>query len=115
MELLLLIESTPLSVDTSRKVILLLSQIQKNLSASRIAVDYIPALLYGIFGIFHKRFSYLWNPAMDCLAFLINQHFEIVWDKYIQYLDRCESRFLVSPDQTCRSDTELSNTASGTC
>lgn len=115
MELLLLIESTPLSVDTSRKVILLLSQIQKNLSASRIAVDYIPALLYGIFGIFHRRFSYLWNPAMDCLAFLINQHFEIVWDKYIQYLDRCESRFLVSPDQTCRSDAELSNTASGTC
>lgn len=111
MELLLLIESTPISVDTSRKVILLLSKIQKNLSATRIAVDYIPALLYGIFGIFHKRFSYLWNPAMDCLAFLINQHFEIVWDKYILYLDHCESRFL-SPDQTCRNDAELFNMSS---
>lgn len=110
-----MIEATPLSLDTSRKVTLHLSKIQMIVSAGKVAEDYVPALLYGIIGIFHKRFSYLWNPAMDCLAVLISQHFEIVWEKYVGCLDYSESKFLISKDESSRSGAELLNKPNGKC
>lgn len=105
LQLLLSIEETPLSVTTSRKVILLISRIQMGLSSTNISEAYLPSVFYGIIGIFHNRFSYLWNPAMECLAVLTSKYFEMVWDIFVQYLQQCEYSFVSSHDQSDGSKT----------
>ncbi|CAA2935324.1 small subunit processome component 20 homolog [Olea europaea subsp. europaea] len=102
LKLLQSIEETPLSIATSRKVILLISKIQMGLSAGRVAEQYLPIVLHGIIGIFHNRFSYLWNPAMECLGVLLSQYLEILWDIYVRHLDNCQSIFLSSHKQSGR-------------
>ncbi|KAH0641401.1 hypothetical protein KY285_037987 [Solanum tuberosum] len=109
--LLLLIEETPLSIATSRKVILLISKIQMSLSAGRVAEEYMPVVLSGIIGIFHNRFSYLWNPTLDCIAVLLSQYFGLLWDRYIEYLDHYLSVFLGSRDEAAQSKGESLETA----
>lgn len=109
--LLLLIEETPLSITTSRKVILLISKIQMSLSAGRVAEEYMPVVLSGIIGIFHNRFSYLWNPTLDCIAVLLSQYFGLLWDRYIEYLDHYLSVFLGSRDEAAQSKGESLETA----
>lgn len=106
LQLILSIEATPLSITNSRKVILLISRVQMDLSAARISEPYIPILLNGIVGIFHNRFSYLWNPAVECLSVIIGHYSGIVWERYVQYLEECQSIFLTSQDQLERSITE---------
>ncbi|THG05804.1 hypothetical protein TEA_026415 [Camellia sinensis var. sinensis] len=105
LQLLLSIEETPLSVTTSRKVILSISRIQMGLSSTNISEAYLPSVFYGIIGIFHNRFSYLWNPAMECLAVLTSKYFEMVWDIFVQYLQQCEYSFVSSHDQSDGSKT----------
>ncbi|KAL3360047.1 hypothetical protein AABB24_016514 [Solanum stoloniferum] len=109
--LLLLIEETPLSIATSRKVILLISKIQMSLSAGRVAEEYMPVVLSGIIGIFHNRFSYLWNPTLDCIAVLLSQYFALLWDRYIEYVDHYLSVFLGSRDEAAQSKGESLETA----
>ncbi|KAF9622576.1 hypothetical protein IFM89_032475 [Coptis chinensis] len=99
-QILLSIEATPLSISTSRRVVLLISQIQMDLSAGRISEDYVPLLLNGIIGIFHKRFAPLWVPALECLTVLIEKYTVLVWDKLISYLEQCQLRFLTSGNQS---------------
>ncbi|XP_022846936.1 small subunit processome component 20 homolog isoform X2 [Olea europaea var. sylvestris] len=102
LKLLQSIEETPLSIATSRKVVLLISKIQMGLSAGRVVEQFMPIVLNGIIGIFHNRFSYLWNPAMECLGVLLSQYHELLWDRYVRYLDHCQSNFLLSHDQSGR-------------
>lgn len=110
--LLLLIEETPLSIATSRKVILLISKIQMSLSAGRIAEEYMPVVLNGIIGIFHNRFSYLWNPTLDCIAVLLSQYFGLLWDdRFIKFFDHYLSLFLGSHDEAAQSKGESLETA----
>uniref|UniRef100_A0A2P2MF27 Uncharacterized protein n=1 Tax=Rhizophora mucronata TaxID=61149 RepID=A0A2P2MF27_RHIMU len=99
LQLLLLVESTPLSVSTSRKVILLISRIQMGIAAGRISETYIPIVMSGVIGIFHNRFSYIWNPASECLATLIREHTVLVWENLVHYFEQCLSAFLVSSDK----------------
>ncbi|KAL1533475.1 small subunit processome component 20 isoform X1 [Salvia divinorum] len=99
LNLLRSVEETTLSIATSRKVILLISKLQTILSGHRVADQYIVAALNGIFGILHDRFSYLWNPALECLATLVGQYFGIVWNRYINFLEQCQSDFLASHGQ----------------
>ncbi|XP_052189171.1 uncharacterized protein LOC127799294 isoform X2 [Diospyros lotus] len=99
LRLLLSIEEIPLSVSTSRKAVLFISRLQMDFSAARITEAYLPSALYGVIGVFHNRISYLWDPALECLAVLINRYFERVWDGFVQYLDQCESNFLASLDR----------------
>ncbi|KAK3010833.1 hypothetical protein RJ639_012410 [Escallonia herrerae] len=106
---LLSIEETPLSISTSRKVVLLISRIQMDLSAGRISETYAPFALYGIIGILHNRFSSLWDPAIECLAVLIKQYFGMVWERYVQYLEQCQTVFLASQDQIREGNTESPN------
>ncbi|KAI6693975.1 hypothetical protein NL676_021685, partial [Syzygium grande] len=113
LELLLSIETIPLSVSTSRKVILLISKIQTDLSAGRIGESYIPLLLYGIIGIFYNRFSYLWAPALECLAFLISKHVGTVWDIFIRYLKDCQLFFKASRDHLEEVTAELPDKSNG--
>lgn len=75
-----------------------------SLRARRVADQYILAALNGILGILHNRFSYIWDPALECLTFLVGQYFGIVWNKYIDYLEHCQSEFLASHHQHNGSD-----------
>ncbi|KAE9453174.1 hypothetical protein C3L33_14914, partial [Rhododendron williamsianum] len=84
----------------SKKVILLISRIHMGLSGERIAEAYVPSVLYGIIGIFHNRFSYLWDSASECIAVLISKYFDMTWDRFVQYLEQCESNFLAFNDQS---------------
>ncbi|KAL7121582.1 hypothetical protein ACP275_02G190700 [Erythranthe tilingii] len=106
LNLLKSIEETSLSIATSRKVILLISKIQMNLSARRISDQYIPVVLNGIIGLFHNRFSYLWNPALECLTILIGQYFRLVWSRYVKFLENCQSIFLASRHQHGGGDSD---------
>ncbi|XP_047962589.1 small subunit processome component 20 homolog isoform X2 [Salvia hispanica] len=106
LNLLRSIEETTLSIATSRKVILLISKLQTILSGHRVADQYIVAALNGIFGILHNRFSYLWNPALECLTALVGKYFGIVWNRYINYLEQCQSDFLASHGQHDRKDND---------
>ncbi|KAF5199197.1 Small subunit processome component 20-like protein [Thalictrum thalictroides] len=111
-QLLLAIETTPLSISTSRKVVLLIYQIQMALSAGRISEDYVPLLLNGIIGIFHKRFHPLWGPAQECLTVLIHKYGGNVWDRLIGYLGQCQLQFLTSANQLEGVNAESSNKSS---
>ncbi|KAL3724550.1 hypothetical protein ACJRO7_029686 [Eucalyptus globulus] len=113
LELLLSIETIPLSVSTSRKVILLISKIQMDLSAGRIGESYLPLLLYGIIGIFYNRFSYLWAPALECLAFLISKHAGTIWDIFIRYLRDCQLVFKASRDHVNEVTADLPDKSNG--
>ncbi|OMO92169.1 Down-regulated-in-metastasis protein [Corchorus capsularis] len=112
LQLLLSIEATPLSISSSRKVTLLISRIQMGLSAGRIAETYVPLVLRGILGIFHNRFSYLWEAASECLAVLISKHAGLVWDKFITYFEECQSVVHSSDIQLYQLNANLSNTSS---
>ncbi|XP_054807809.1 U3 small nucleolar RNA-associated protein 20 isoform X1 [Prosopis cineraria] len=90
LQLLLSIETTPISIATSRCIQRVISKIQMDLSAGRISEVYVPLVLNGLLGILNNRFSYLWNPALECLAVLISQHFALVWDNFVCYLERCQ-------------------------
>ncbi|KAK3414702.1 hypothetical protein EUGRSUZ_H00031 [Eucalyptus grandis] len=100
-------------VSTSRKVILLISKIQMDLSAGRIGESYLPLLLYGIIGIFYNRFSYLWAPALECLAFLISKHAGTIWDIFIRYLRDCQLVFKASRDHVNEVTADLPDKSNG--
>ncbi|KAA3480361.1 small subunit processome component 20-like protein isoform X2 [Gossypium australe] len=112
LQLLMSIEATPLSISTSRKVTLLISKIQMGLSAGRIPKTYVPLVLNGTIGIFHNRFSYLWDAASECLAVLISKHTGLVWDKIISYFDRCQSLVQAPDVQHDRDNGNLSDSSS---
>ncbi|OVA05421.1 Down-regulated-in-metastasis protein [Macleaya cordata] len=110
--LLLSIEVTPLSVSTSRKVIILISRIQMALSAGRISEAYVPLLLNGIIGIFHKRFGHLWEPAIQCLTVLIDKYVVLVWEGFVRYLEQCQMEFLTPDNQLERVNVEPASKSS---
>ncbi|KAM0879606.1 hypothetical protein ACQ4PT_034126 [Festuca glaucescens] len=93
------VESTPVSVSTSRKIAIYVSRIQMSLSSNMVHDDYIPLLLHGIVGILYNRFSDLWPPALDCLGVLINKHKELVWSQFIQFIAIHQSKGLTVRSQ----------------
>ncbi|KAL6970991.1 hypothetical protein U1Q18_030673 [Sarracenia purpurea var. burkii] len=112
LQILLSIERTPISVTTSKEVILFISRIQVGLSDAKIAEAYLPSVFYGVIGIFHNRFSSLWDPALECLAVLVSEYFEMAWDRLVQYLEQCEYNFLSSHDQSDESKIASSSKSS---
>lgn len=94
LKLLLLIESTPLSTSTSSRITLSISKIQMGLAAGRIPETYVPLVLSGIIGIFYNRFSSIGDPACECLALLISKHAGLVWDRFTEYFEACQSLVL---------------------
>lgn len=62
-----------------------------DLSAGRITDVYAPLFLNALFGILNNRFSYLWNPVLECISVLVSIHFSLVWDIFINYLERCQA------------------------
>lgn len=104
---LLDIESTSLSIATSRKVILSISKIQTDLSAGRICGGYIPLVFNSVIGVFHNRFSYLWNPAMECFAVLVSHYHGLVWEMFTKFLEKCVSNFISHQEHSDRGNSEL--------
>ncbi|KAL6493967.1 hypothetical protein OROGR_031876 [Orobanche gracilis] len=107
LNLLRAIEEIPLSIETSRKVIIPISKIQTNLSSHRVADQYMPVVLNGLIGIFHNRFSSFWDPALECLTVLVGQYFRLVWDGFIKCLDHCQSVILAPDHQHGEGDTDI--------
>eukprot|EP00268_Persea_americana_P031222 TRINITY_DN30328_c0_g1_i1.p1 TRINITY_DN30328_c0_g1~~TRINITY_DN30328_c0_g1_i1.p1 ORF type:complete len:2757 (-),score=438.74 TRINITY_DN30328_c0_g1_i1:344-7405(-) len=98
-ELLLSLESTPLSISTSRKVIIFISRIQMGLSAGKFSEAYIPLVFNGIIGILNKRFGHLWEPAIECLGVLLSKYVTLVWDGFVKYIENIQSTILTSHGQ----------------
>lgn len=92
--LLLSLETTPISISTSRSIQLLISKIQMKLSAGRIPNVYVPLVLNGLLGVLNNRFSHLWNPVLECIAVLISVHHSHVWNSLVDYIERCQATFL---------------------
>nr|CAB3473394.1 unnamed protein product [Digitaria exilis] len=92
LDTLLTVESTPISVSTSRKISIFVSRIQMSLSSKMVHDDYIPSLLHGLIGILYNRFSDLWPPTLDCLAVLIRKHKELVWSQFVQFVATHQSK-----------------------
>ncbi|CAI8597993.1 unnamed protein product [Vicia faba] len=86
---LLSIETTPVSISTSRSIELLISKIQTDLSAGRIINVYATLVLRGLFGILNNQFNSIWDRVLECLSVLVSLHFSLVWDTLIDYLERC--------------------------
>ncbi|PON57236.1 Coatomer beta subunit [Trema orientale] len=109
---LLSIETTPLSVSTFRTVTLLISKVHTALSAGRIAEAYVPVLLNGMIGVFHNRFSYIWNPACECLAVSVSNHVGLVWERFLNYFAQILSTFQASNGQIDKMNAESSSNPS---
>lgn len=84
-----------------------------DLAAGRISETYIPLVLNGVLGIFHNRFSYLWNPASECLAVLISKHVGFVWNKLVRYFQHCQSIFQISQDELDKPSFKLPDKSAG--
>nr|GEV01026.1 hypothetical protein [Tanacetum cinerariifolium] len=109
LHLLLTIEATPLSIATSRTVIRLITKIQMELSTGRICKAYIPLVFNSIIGVFHNRFNYLWNPAIECFAVLVghNDYRELVWETCLKFLDKCVSNFISPQEHSEKVNSEI--------
>ncbi|KAI3979780.1 hypothetical protein MKX01_013875 [Papaver californicum] len=111
-QLLLLIEEAPISVSTSRNVIMLISKIQMAISAGRVPEAYVTLLLNGIIGVFHKRFGLLWDPAVQCLTVLMGKHVLLVWERFVRYLEQCQAKFINSDNHLESVNVESSSMSS---
>lgn len=96
--LFLSIETTPISVSTSRKVVVLISRLQMIFASGKLHDDYVPAILNGVIGILHNRFSPLWDPALDCLVTLIRRYNKIIWTQFVQHLEYYQLKSLSVED-----------------
>lgn len=105
-DLLLLVETTPLSISTSRKIIILISRLQTGLASSSIHHAYIPLILSGIIGVLHNRLSHLWEPALECLTVLLRKYKELTWDRFVMYLKDYQFRLLSSSNQLVKLNSE---------
>lgn len=99
LDTLLAVESTPVSVSTSRKIAIFISRIQMSISSNMVHDDYIPLLLHGIIGILYNRFSDLWPPALDCLSVLVSKHKGLVWSQFIEFISIHQSKGLTLKNQ----------------
>lgn len=75
-----------------------------NLSAGKIHEEHLQLVLHGILGVLHNRFSQVWDPAMECLSFLIRNYRDAVWDKYVEYLAVVQNKALSHMDQLGKQD-----------
>lgn len=83
------------------------------LSSSRVSADYVPLVFNGIIGIFHNRFSNLWNSAVECLSVMTEKYVELVWDRFVQYFEKYQTIFLNSHTQLHMVIVESPNKSSG--
>lgn len=91
------IEASPLSVDTSRQITVIISKIQMDLCSGKIPDSYKTLLLHSLIGILHNRLQHLWDPAMECLASLLEEHGDLVWAAFVDHLEKSQLLLLALP------------------
>ncbi|GAB4849812.1 hypothetical protein Ancab_004611 [Ancistrocladus abbreviatus] len=94
LQLLLSVEETSISVATSRKLTLLVSKVQTEVSAARIAQTYVPLVLNGMIGTLYNQFRDLSNAALGCLAVTMGKYPQLLSDRFLCFLDHCHHIFL---------------------
>uniref|UniRef100_A0A7N1A2N7 ARM repeat superfamily protein n=1 Tax=Kalanchoe fedtschenkoi TaxID=63787 RepID=A0A7N1A2N7_KALFE len=90
------IEETPLSISTSRGIILLISKLEKSIAAEGLPEVHATLIFSGLLGVLHNRFMYLWNPTAECLTFLVRKYSRVLFDRFFLYLDQRQSSFSAS-------------------
>ncbi|XP_020872517.1 U3 small nucleolar RNA-associated protein 20 isoform X2 [Arabidopsis lyrata subsp. lyrata] len=108
LQLLLSVEETAHTVDTSRMLVNLISTIQKDLSAGRIHAAYVKLVLNGMLGLLHNEFLYLWGPASECLAVLVRNYTGAVWSDFVCYLEQCQLKFETLHDHSENANQSMS-------
>ncbi|XP_023633717.1 U3 small nucleolar RNA-associated protein 20 isoform X2 [Capsella rubella] len=108
LQLLLSVEETAPTVDTSRMLVSLISTIQKDLSAGRIHEAYVKLVLNGMLGVLHNRYFDLWCPASECLAVLVRNHTSAVWSDFVCYLEQCQLKFETLHDHSENANQSMS-------
>ncbi|CAH2077407.1 unnamed protein product [Thlaspi arvense] len=93
LQVLRTVEETAPTIDTDRKLVSLISGIQKDLAAGSIHAAYVQLVLNGMMGLFHIRYEKLWGPASECLAVLLRNHTGAVWSGFVCYLDQWQLKF----------------------
>ncbi|KAL9664606.1 hypothetical protein QQ045_020011 [Rhodiola kirilowii] len=104
------IEESPLSISTSRGIILLISKVEKSLAAEGIPKIHVTLAFYGLLGVLHNRFMHFWIPTTKCLAFIIGKYPGVVIESFLSYLDQCQSSFSAPISQVNSGHTEPCHT-----
>ena len=94
---LLSIEAAPLVLENCRQSNLVVTHIKVDVSAGQIPEAYVVPLVYAMIGVLRNRFSVLWDPAMDCLAALVDTVGATSWDVVIAYLHSFQEDYLSQP------------------
>ncbi|KAG0630923.1 hypothetical protein M758_1G214100 [Ceratodon purpureus] len=94
---LLSIEAAPLVLENCRQSNLVVTHIKVDVSAGRIPEAYVVPLVHAMIGVLRNRFSVLWDPAMDCLAALVDTVGATSWDVVIAYLHSFQEDYLSQP------------------
>ena len=94
---LLSIEAAPLVLENSRQSNLVVTHIKVDVSAGRIPEPYVVPLVHAMIGVLRNRFSVLWDPAMECLAALVDTVGATSWDVVTAYLKNFQENFLSQP------------------
>lgn len=83
-----------------------------DLSTGRICKAYIPLVFNSIIGVFHNRFNYLWNSAIECFAVLVS-HNQLLWAKCMKFLEKCVSNFITHAEHSDKGNSELDDSRDG--
>jgi len=94
---MLSIEAAPLILENCRQSNLIVTHIKVDVSAGRIPGAYVVPLVHGMIGVLRNRFSVLWDPAMECLAALVDTVGATAWDVLTVYLQDFQEDFLSHP------------------
>lgn len=65
-----------------------------DVSAGRVPGAYVVPLVHAMIGVLRNRFSVLWDPAMECLASLVDTLGVTAWDVVTAYLQEFQEDFL---------------------
>ncbi|ESQ34339.1 hypothetical protein EUTSA_v10009353mg [Eutrema salsugineum] len=90
LHLLKTVEESHLTVSTAMELVRGITTIRTDLSAGRIHDAYVPLVFNGMLGLFHNRFSEIWEPVSECLAVLMRKHTGAVWNDFVHYLGQCQ-------------------------
>lgn len=94
---LLSVEAAPLALENCRQSNLVVTHIKVDVSAGRIPGAYAVPLVHAMVGVLRNRFSVLWDPAMECLAALVDTAGATSWDVVTAYLQDFQEEFLSQP------------------
>lgn len=91
---LLGIEERPLGADSGRAAVVALGRLKNYFEYGRIPDVLVPAVVSGLLGTLHIRFSSLWSPAASSLAAALDAHPAVTWPLLLEALTAAQAAFL---------------------